>query len=145
MANLSFVLSYELKKNIDAPNDRILVTEVMPAANDTSMQVVRSFRRAMAAVENAQSEVVNYSINEVSLEGYILGRFVIAVLERMGDELTRENFMKQALSSGPVAIDDWRLEFGPGTNTGSSYIRLIDLGGHDSASLGGETAIEKGG
>ena len=145
MANLSFVLSYELKKNIDAPNDRILVTEVMPAANDTSMQVVRSFRRAMAAGENAQSEVENYSINEVSLEGYILGRFVIAVLERMGDELTRENFMKQALSSGPVAIGDWTLEFGPGTNTGSSYIRLIDLGGHDSASRGGETAIEKGG
>ena len=57
-----------------------------------------------------QAGSVEDMINEVSLEGYILGRFVIAVLERMGDELTREHFMVQALSSGPVAIDDWKLE-----------------------------------
>ena len=37
--------------------------------------------------------------------------------------------MEQALSSGPIAIDDWTLEFEPGTNTGSTYIRLTDLGG----------------
>ena len=54
MANLSFVLSYELKKRIDAPNDRILVSEVMPNANDTSMQVVRNFHRALAAGEDRQ-------------------------------------------------------------------------------------------
>ena len=47
----------------------------------------------------------------------------------MGDEVSREHFMEQALSSGPVAIDDWTLEFEPGDNTGSSYIRLTDLGG----------------
>ena len=155
MANLSFVLSYELKKKITSPNDRILVTEVMPDANDTSRQVVRSFHRAFAAEEHGQhagtveytinplaagrqlagdharqhAGTVEYTINEVSLEGYILGRFVIAVLERMGDELTRENFMQQALSSGPIAIDDWTLAFEPGANTGSSYIRLTDLGG----------------
>ena len=144
MANLSFVLSYELKKNIDVPSDRILVTEVMPDANDTSMQVVRSFHWAFGKDGDRQPGAL-YSINEVSLEGYILGRFVITVLERMGDELTRENFMEQALSSGPIAIDDWTLEFGPGTNTGSSYIRLIDLGGGDSTTREGETAIEKGG
>ena len=145
MANLSFVLSYELKRDVDDPNDRILVTEVVPAANDTSMQVVRNFHRALKAEQDRQPGAENYAINEVSLEGYILGRFVIAVLERMGEELTRENFMEQALSSGPVAMDDWTLEFEPGTNTGSSYIRLIDLGGHDSTLREGETAIEKGG
>ena len=120
-ANLSFVLSYELKKRVDAPGDRVLVTEVVPDAGDTTRAVVRSLHRALAAEDR---------INEVSLEGYILGRFVAAVLERMGDELTRENFTKQALSSGPVVIDDWTLEFEPGTNTGSHYVRLIDLGGH---------------
>ena len=145
MANLSFVLSYQLKKDVAEPNDRILVTEVVPAANDTTMQVVRSLHQAMEADEDVKSGIANYTINEVSLEGYILGRFVITVLERMGDEVTRENFMEQALSSGPVEIDDWTLEFEPGTNTGSSYIRLIDLGGYDSTTREGETAIEKGG
>ena len=121
IANLSFVLSYELKNRVDAPTDRILVTEVMPDANDTRRAVVRSLHQALEAKE---------MINEVSLEGYILGRYVITVLERMGDELTRENFMRQGLSSGPVVVDDWTLEFEPGANTGSTYIRLIDLGGH---------------
>ena len=120
-ANLSFVLSYELKNRVDAPTDRILVTEVMPDANDTRRAVVRSLHQALAEKE---------MINEVSLEGYILGRYVITVLERMGDDLTRENFLRQGLSSGPVVIDDWTLEFEPDTNTGSTYIRLIDLGGH---------------
>ena len=128
IANLSFVLSYELKKEVSEPNDRILVTEVMPDADDTRRPVVRSFHRALESAA-AGTKTADYAINEVSLEGYILGRFVIAVLERMGDQVTRQNFMVQALSSGPVAVDDWTLEFEPGTNTGSSYIRLTDLGG----------------
>ena len=128
IANLSFVLSYELKKQVSEPSDRILVTEVMPDANDTSRPVVRNFQRALEAAKG-KTGTAEYAINEVSLEGYILGRFVIAVLERMGDRLTREHFMEQALSSGPVAIDDWVLEFEPGANTGSNYIRLTDLGG----------------
>ena len=130
MANLSFVLSYELKKRIDTPNDRILVSEVMPDAKETNMRVVRSFHRALAAAEDRlQAGNGSYGINEVSLEGYILGRFVVEVLARMGDELTRENFLEQALTSGPVAIDDWKLAFESGTNSGSRYVRLIDLGG----------------
>ena len=129
MANLSFVLSYELKKRVEAPSDRILVSEVMPDADDTGMRVVRSFHRAMVAMDSAsRAEDGEYGVNEVSLEGYILGRFVIEVLERMGETLTREHFLQQALTSGPIAIDDWKLAFEPGTNTGSRYVRLIDLG-----------------
>lgn len=127
MGNLSFVLSRELRERISAPNDRILVTEVVPNPEDQTSKVVQQFQRA---TQSPKSKVDHeHIINEVCLEGYILGRFVIAVLERMGDELTRENFMEQALSSGPIAIDDWTLEFEPGTNTGSTYIRLTDLGG----------------
>ena len=129
MANLSFVLSYELKQRVNAPSDRILVTEVMPNANDTDQEVVRKFQRALREEHGQQAGSVEEMINEVSLEGYILGRYVVTVLERMGNELTREQFMAQALLPEPVAIDNWRLEFEPGSNTGSHYIRLIDLGG----------------
>ena len=128
IANLSFVLSYELKKRIAAPTNKILVTEVMPDAKDTGRQVVESFQRALQVEFGQREEPLEDMINEVSLEGYILGRYVIAVLERMGEELTREQFMAHALSSEPVAIDDWKLEFEPGSNEGSHYIRLTDLG-----------------
>ena len=66
-----------------------------------------------------------------------MGRFVIAVLERMGDELTRDNFIKQALSSGPISIDDWIIQFEPGHNAGSHYVRLTDLGENGSHHMEG--------
>ena len=129
MANLSFVLSHELKLRLEAADDKVLVTEVMPDANDSSLAIVRSYQKALRAEFEGRNVSTPPGFNEVSLEGYLLGRFVIAVVERMGGELTRQNFMAQALSSGPVSIDDWTFEFQPGTNTGSSYIRLVDLGG----------------
>ena len=128
MANLSFVLSHELRLRLEAPDDRVLVTEVMPDANDASLAIVRSYQEALRAEFEGRNVSSPPRFNEVSLEGYLLGRFVIAVVDRMGGELTRQNFMVQALSSGPVSIDDWTFEFQPGTNTGSSYIRLVDLG-----------------
>lgn len=124
MANLSFVLSYELQKRIEMNGNEILVTEVVPDVNDANSRLVGSFRRALRAGDQRTGQSELPAVNQVSLEGYILGRFVIAVLERMDGEWTRERFLDRALRSGPVAIDDWRVEFQPGTNTGSHYVRL---------------------
>ena len=127
VANLSFVLSHELKKLVENPSEKILVTEVIPdPASDTS-QVARRFRRALRP-EYGQGETADALVNEVALEGYILGRYVIDVLERMDGVLTRERFMSAALSQERFTIDDWSLEFAPGTNSGSKYIRLTNLG-----------------
>lgn len=130
MANLSFVLSYELKQRIEMPSSEVVVTEVVPDLNDANSRIVRNFRRALRAESRRAGESVRPAANEVSLEGYILGRFVIAVLERMREELTRERFLEQALRSGPVDIDDWKVEFEPGTNAGSNYTRLTAFGGN---------------
>ncbi len=127
VANLSFVLSHELKKLVENHSNKILVTEVIPDPNSTSSPVVQRFLDALRP-EFAEAETVAALVNEVTLEGYILGRYVIDVLERMNGVLTREQFMNVALSPEKVMIDDWTLEFAPGTNTGSRYIRLTDLG-----------------
>lgn len=140
MANLSFVLSNELRKRVDAPSDRILVTEVMPDATEPSSRFVQSFHRDIRA-QYGEPAAADF-LNEVALEGYVLGRFVISVLERMEDAWTREGFLATALTSGPVAIDDWIVHFAPGTNTGSDYARLIDLGGYNSTR--GELPLEEG-
>ncbi len=127
VANLSFVLSHELKKLVENHSNKILVTEVIPDPNSTSSLVVQHFLDALRP-EYGEAETVTALVNEVALEGYILGRFVIDVLERMEGVLTREQFMNVALSPDKVMIDDWTLEFAPGTNTGSRYIRLTNLG-----------------
>ncbi|MDE0033263.1 MAG: ABC transporter substrate-binding protein [Deltaproteobacteria bacterium] len=128
IGNLSFVLSSELRKRIEAPSDRILVTEVMPNPTDTKRRIVRSYQRALRAASEREAGSAPPMFNELSLEGYILGRFVITVLERLGDEWTRERFLQQALASGVVLIDDWAVEFQPGTNVGAKFVRLTDLG-----------------
>ena len=96
-------------------------------ANDTSRKIVRSYRRAMLArADKERNGSVQPVFSQLSLEGYILGRFVIAVLERTGKEVTRERFLQQALTSGVMLIDDWAVEFKPGTNFGSKYVRMTE-------------------
>ena len=152
IANLSFVLSRELKKRINTLSDKILVTEVMPDAQDLSSHVVRQFQQAI----RSSTEGHQHEFNEVCLEGYILGRYLIAVLDRMAgeltgvlptslsqeyradvlarmaDELTREKFLKDGMSPAkPVVLGDWVIHFKSGENRGSSYIRLTHMGdGH---------------
>ena len=126
IANLSFVLSNELKKLVGNRSEKILVTEVIPDPMSNSSRVSQRFRSVLRP-EYGEAETVEPLINEVALEGYILGRFVIDVLERMDGVLTRERFMSVALSPEPVLIDDWTLKFEPGTNTGSVYTRLTNI------------------
>ena len=50
IANLSFVLSRELKKRIDTLSDRIVVTEVMPDAQDLNSHIVKQFQQVISAL-----------------------------------------------------------------------------------------------
>ena len=127
MANLSFSLSYELRRRVEVPSERILVTEVVPSPDDGTSVLAGSFRRAMAARAEAEEAV----LNELSLEGYLLGRYLASTLERMNGEFTRAGFMAQALSSDPVRVDDWTVAFASGSNAGSTYVRLTDFGPGD--------------
>ncbi|MDE0007141.1 MAG: ABC transporter substrate-binding protein, partial [Gammaproteobacteria bacterium] len=123
MANLSFSLSHELRRRIDAPSGRIVVTEVVPSPHDEASALAGAFRRAMAAHAEESDSV----LNEASLEGYLLGRYLTSTLERMQGEVTRASFMAHVMPPDPVQIDDWTVAFAPGSNAGSTYIRLTRL------------------
>ena len=129
---LSFVESERLRVLLDHPYERILLTRVTPDATDDRIALVRQFHRALAAYRNAEPEASKRVADSGALEGYILGRFVIDVLERMPDEPTREAFLATALDPEPVVIDEWVIAFEEGANVGSDYVRLIDLAGRDS-------------
>ena len=129
---LSFVESERLRALLDPPYERILLARVTPDATDDGVALVRRFHRALAAYRNAEPEASERVVDPGALEGYILGRFIIDVLERMPDEPTREAFLAAALDPEPFVIDEWVIAFEEGTNVGSDYVRLIDLAGHDS-------------
>ena len=67
MANLSFILSYALRERLDPPSDRILVTEVVPDAEDTSTRIARSDQRALRSEYGRQGEPIEPMINERGL------------------------------------------------------------------------------
>ena len=129
---LSFVESERLRVLLDHPYERIVLTRVTPDATDDSVALVRRFHRALAAYRNAEPEASERVADPGALEGYILGRFVIDVLERIPEEPTREAFLATALDPEPVVIDEWVIAFEEGANVGSDYVRLIDLAGRDS-------------
>ena len=133
LANLSFSLSYELRRRVDAPSDQILVTEVVPRPNDTDSALAASFRRAM----DAHAEHGDAVLNEIALEGYLLGRYVASTLDRIDGDITRSTFMTHAMPSEPVHIDDWTVAFESGSNTGSTYVRLTHFG-QDGAAGGAD-------
>ena len=122
MANLSFSLSYELRRRVEELSEQILVTEVVPSPLDQTSALAGAFRRAMATHARAEE-----ALSEVALEGYLLGRYLVSTLERMDGDLTRAAFMAQAMPAGPVLIDDWPVAFPPGSNSGSTYVRLTHL------------------
>ena len=123
MASLSFSLSREIRQRLNRPNDRLLHTEVMPSPHDETSALAESFRIAFQARSNLAEEY----INETALEGYLLGRYVIATLQRMGDTLSREAFVEHLRPAEPTVIDEWVVTFDAKSNQGSEYVRLTTL------------------
>ena len=101
-------------------------TRVLPDVRDADNALVKRFRSALAAWQAAALEVAG-TADASSLEGYMLGRFVIAVLERMPGAPNREGFLETALESGPFLIDGWEIAFADGGNAGSDRVRLVEF------------------
>ena len=97
IANLSFVGSRSLRNGVENPDERILVSEVMPDPHDTTRPLIQRFRDAMLA---AHEESEDHLIDAVSLEGYVLGRFVIDVLERMERRADPRTFPEHRVVGG---------------------------------------------
>ena len=145
MANLSFAAPHDLidllSDKSPAALEKVLISQVVPDPTDTSLALVRNFHRDIAHSDVIASILTStgdasglHLIDTVSLEGYIIGRFVIDVVDRLDGDLERDRFLAAALASEPVQIDDWTIQIPTNTNTGSDYVRLIDWtqeGRHD--------------
>ena len=132
MGLLSFVEVGRLEAMLDHAGERLVLARVTPSLSDESSALAKSFRRALADYSKVEPEAADRVADPVSIEGYILGRFVIEVLARMPGEPTREAFLATALAPQPVRLDDWEIAFKDGGNVGSDFVRLIDFAGEDS-------------
>ena len=104
-----------------------VATRVLPDMRDDSNPLVKRFRTALTALQAVPEWEGTVAADASSLEGYMLGRFIIAVLERMQSAPDRKGFMETALASGPFLIDGWEVSFTDGGNAGSDYVRLVEF------------------
>lgn len=122
--NISFVGADALAKELGDAGEGVVVTQVVPFPQDTSIPLVASYHKALkASAPNAQPGFV-------SLEGYMVGRLVIQALEKINGEPTRKA-MLEALTNGTYDLGGVKLTFGANDNQGMDevFLTVIDKGG----------------
>jgi len=116
--NISFVGSDALAKELGGAGAGTVITQVVPSPSDTSIPVVKSYHDALKA--SAPSEQPGF----VSLEGYLVGRTIVAALEKMNGEPTRKGFIEAVQKSGGFDLGGFKLSYSDNSNRGSNTVYL---------------------
>lgn len=119
--NISFVGSTALARKLGGDGAGVLVTQVVPLPEDASIPVVASYQSAMRALD----EQTGFGF--VSLEGYLVGRFVVEVLGALGPDVTRDGFLEAVRETGSFDIDGIALAFGAQDNQGLDRVFLTEI------------------
>lgn len=119
--NISFVGSDALASELGADGEGVYITQVVPLPSDDSVPAVKAYRAALA--KSAPDKKPGF----VSLEGYLVGKLVIAALTKAGAEPTRASLMAQ-LTSGTFDLGGFKCVFGPNDNQGSNDVFLTRIG-----------------
>jgi ABC-type branched-subunit amino acid transport system substrate-binding protein len=119
--NISFVGSDALAKELGDDGEGTFVTQVVPYPKDTSIPVVARYQEALKA------SALDAQPGFISLEGYLVGRAIVAVLEKIDGEPTRKGFVEAVQKSGGFDLGGFRLAYGPDNNRGSSEVFLTEI------------------
>ncbi|HEV2956651.1 MAG TPA: ABC transporter substrate-binding protein, partial [Xanthobacteraceae bacterium] len=111
--NISFVGASALAKELGADGTGVIVSQVVPFPWDASLKVVADYQAAIKAAPDF-----------VSLEGYLVGRLVIAALDKEGPQPTREGLVKTIKDTGRFDIGGLPMTFGPSKNEGLDQVFL---------------------
>lgn len=118
---LSSVGADALAATLGPDGDGIVVTEVMPSPDDASSPLVARYQAALkAALPTAKPSYA-------SLEGYLVGRFVIEVLKTLGPEPTQKAFLDAVFKTKDLDIDGVRVSFGADDNQGLDTVFLTAI------------------
>jgi ABC-type branched-subunit amino acid transport system substrate-binding protein len=116
--NISFVGSDALAKELGSAGAGTVITQVVPFPNDASIPIVARYQEALKA--SAPGEQPGF----VSLEGYLVGRTIVAALEKMNGEPTRKGFVEAVQKSGSFDLGGFKLSYSDSSNRGSDQVYL---------------------
>ncbi len=116
--NISFVGANALAKELGPEGNGVIVSQVVPFPWDASVEVVADYQAAGKAIDP------NLKPDFVSLEGYLSGRLVAAVLEMAGPNPTRAELLRLINDVGLFDIGGDIMTFGPKTQDFPSRVFL---------------------
>lgn len=131
-ANVSFVGTDALAGELGAEGAGVIVSQVVPFPQDTSVPVVADYHAALARFGNGAEP------GFVSLEGYMAGRLVVAALRRISGEPSRAKLLDAIYDGGPFDLGGVTLAYGPGDNQGMDNVFMTELDG-----TGGVRPVER--
>lgn len=116
--NISFVGSDALAKELGPAGAGVVITQVVPFPKDAAIPVVGRYQASLkASTPDAQPGFV-------SLEGYLVGRAIIAALEKVNGELTRKALIEAIQKAGTVDLGGFKLTYSDSSNRGSDHVFL---------------------
>jgi ABC-type branched-subunit amino acid transport system substrate-binding protein len=127
--NVSFVGSKALAKELGADGEGVIVTQVVPFPEDTGNPLVAAYQDAL------QAWSPDAEPGFVSLEGYLVGRLTVRVLQELGEAITREGFLDKVSAIGTFDLGGVSLTYGPEDNQGMDrvFLTVIQPDGRFSA------------
>lgn len=116
--NISFVGSDALAKELGPVGTGVVITQVVPFPNDATIPVVGRYQASLkASTPDAQPGFV-------SLEGYLVGRAIIAALEKVNGEPTRKALIEAVQKAGTIDLGGFKLAYSDSSNRGSDHVFL---------------------
>src|SRR5258708_1425389 len=116
--NISFVGSDAIAKELGPVGAGVVITQVVPFPKDAAIPVVGHYQASLkASAPDAQPGFV-------SLEGYLVGRAIIAALEKVSGDLTRQALIEAVQKAGTLDLDGFKLGYSPSNNRASDHVSL---------------------
>ena len=116
--NISFVGSDALAKELGPAGAGVVITQVVPFPKDAAIPVVGRYQASLkASAPDAQPGFV-------SLEGYLVGRAIIAALEKVNGEPTRKALIEAMQKAGTLDLGGFKLGYSDSSNRGSDHVFL---------------------
>ena len=116
--NISFVGPNALAKELGEDGKGVVVTQVVPFPEDTSLPLVAHYQKALKAA-NASAE-----IGFVSLEGYMVGELIVEALTKLDGDVTRAKLLSTIKEVGAFDLGGVTLSYGPNDNQGMDQVFL---------------------
>lgn len=116
--NISFVGSKALARELRGSGEGVVVTQVVPFPEDTTIPLVARYQAALRAYD-PEAE-----FGFVSLEGYMVGRLVLEALTKLEESATRAKLLSTIRQVGTFDLDGVPLVFGPDDNQGMDQVFL---------------------